>query len=49
MLRLTLHPDHFIDAVDTPVPQGGWLKLVMGQRGDRLPLLACEAGVVTPH
>jgi hypothetical protein len=29
--RLTLHPDHFTDAVHTPAPQGGWLKLVMGQ------------------
>ena len=29
--RLTLHPDHFIDAVHTPYPHGGWLKLVMGQ------------------
>ncbi len=29
--RITLHPDHFIDAVHTPAPQGGWLKLVMGQ------------------
>ena len=29
--RLTLHPDHFIDAIHTPTPHGGWLKLVMGQ------------------
>ena len=29
--RLTLHPDSFVDAVFTPTPHGGWLKLVMGQ------------------
>ena len=29
--RIRLLPDHFIDAVHTPAPQGGWLKRVMGQ------------------
>jgi len=29
-VRLTLHPDQFVDAVWTPTPRGGWLKLVMG-------------------
>src|SRR5215204_2892130 len=29
--RLTLHPDHFVDAVHTPTLHGGWLKLVIGR------------------
>ena len=29
--RLTLHPNLFVEAIHTPTPRGGWLKLVMGQ------------------
>jgi hypothetical protein len=29
--RLTLHPDHFVEAIHTSTPQGGWPKIVIGR------------------